>query len=299
MIVAIGTLLLQAISLGGRIQSGVVVRPDSVTVGDPFEVVVRVRAPKDAVIEFPQTPDSGAAVEALDPVQVTSFPDTSATERTARYRVTAWDVGELPIHFDDIIVREAIGIRRLRLSNIAVTVTSVLPADSVQRVPKPPRGIFSFGPPWWIWLLLALVLLALLALARWLWRRRRRRARPPVEPFDSAEREFARIAALGLVQAGEKGLHVVLMVEVLRTYLGQVVPGASVSLTSVELLGAVRGTSLVPFTRLAALLGEADVAKFAGRAIRADRAMQLGHEAEGIVAAVHARLVTPTEDRAA
>lgn len=299
MIAAAGFLLLQAISLGGRLQSGVVVRPESVTVGSPFEVVVRVRAPKDAVIEFPETPDSGGAVEAVDPVQVTSSPDTTFTERTAVYRATAWDVGSQPIHFQDVVVREPIGIRRLRLSDIAVTVTSVLPADSAERVPKPVRDIFAFGPPWWIWLLLALALAALLALARWLWLRHRRRARPPIEPFTDAEREFGRIAALGLVSAGEKGLHVALMAEVLRAYLARVVPGARTALTTSELVAVLRGRSAVPLTRLAALLNSCDAAKFAGRALDAERALQLGREAQAIVAAIHAQLTTaPTEQAA-
>ncbi len=50
-----------------QVQMGVSVQPDTVTVGEHFVVRVRVRAPKGAEIGFPVGPDSGAAVEAVDP----------------------------------------------------------------------------------------------------------------------------------------------------------------------------------------------------------------------------------------
>ncbi len=290
--------VVQAIAQNGRVQAGVQVTPDTVTVGDPFEVVVRVRAPRGATIEFPQTPDSGAAVEALDPVQVTPSADTTVTENSAMYRVAAWDVGQLRIPFADALVREGNATRRVALAGVTVFVRSVLPADSTLRVPKPPRDLFTFGPPWWMWVLAVLVAGALLWLGYWLWKRRRRRAPVAVDPWDEAERDFARVEALGLVAAGERSRHAVLMVEVLRDYLAAVMEDATPSLTTSELLGRLRG-SLLPAQRLAALLAEVDLVKFARRPLGADRALELGREARALAGAAHNAVAGPPLQRAA
>lgn len=287
MVAALGAaLLLQVVTLGGRIQSGVAVAPDTVTVGSPFTITVRVRAPREAEIEFPQTPDSGGAVEALDPVVVVPSPDTLAVEATATYRVAAWDVGAFTVTFPEIIVRERIGERRVRVANADVVVASVLPPDSALRVPKPARDVFRFGPPWWFWALIALAAAGILALLWWLWKRRR----TPVtvtDPYDAAQRAFERIDTLGLISAGERSRYVALMVEVLREYLAALVPAAATSLTTIELLGTLRGNAL-PTARLAALLAEVDLVKFAGRPVTASRAAELGREARLLVDAIRA-----------
>ena len=299
MILGVLLLALQAIQ-SPRIQSGAIVRPDTVTVGDPFEVIVRVRAPRGVSIEFPQTPDSagGAWVQAIDPVQVTPSADTSFTENTAVYRVAAWNIGTLPVAFQDVLVKDGTQTRRVRLSGISVFVRTVLPPDSAEWVPKPPRDVIVFGPPWWIWLLAALAVAMLLWLLYWLWKRRRRA--PPVaeDPFVRAQREFDRVEALGLVAAGERARHVVLMVEVLRDYLGRVVPAASTSLTTSELLGRLRGNGIVPTQRLAALLSEADLVKFARRSVTSDRALAFGKEARAIAGAAY-QTATQSVERAA
>ena len=288
MVAALATaLLLQAVTLGGRVQSGVTVTPDTVTVGDPFTVVVRVRAPLGASIEFPQTPDSGGAVEALDPVQVVPSTDTLAVDQSAVYRMAAWDVGPFAIRFADVLVRERIGVRRIPITDVSVVVASVLPADSALRVPKPARAVYAFGPPWWVWLLLALAVAAIIALLWWLWKRRRH---PVVaeDPFATAQRAFMRVDALGLVEAGERARYVALVVEILRDYLAAVVPPAQTSLTSVELLAALRDERAGSIQRLAALLAEADLVKFARRPVSAERALELGRDSRQIVERVHA-----------
>lgn len=76
-----------------KVQIGVTVRPDTVTVGEPFTVLVRVRAPLGSAIAFPDGPDSGAVVEAVDPRTVRSAADSGAVDVTAAYRLVAWDTG--------------------------------------------------------------------------------------------------------------------------------------------------------------------------------------------------------------
>jgi hypothetical protein len=295
---AFALLLLQQPAPDSRVQRGIEVLPDTVTVGDHFRVVVRIRAPRGALIEFPQTPDSGGAVDAVDPVQVAVGSDTGATDQTAVYRLAAWDVGRLEITFPDVIVRLGRSTQRVRLAGAGVFVASVLPADSALRVPKPVRDVITFGLPWWIWALLAVAIAVVALLLWWLWRRRRRKPAGAIDPYLVAERSFARVEALGLVAAGERAHHVALMVEVLRDYLDAAIADAPASLTTQELLAVLRGSRSVPVSRLSALLGDADLVKFARRPVTTDRATDMGREARLIAGAVHA-VLTRREERAA
>jgi len=287
----------QSAQPGVAVQMGFSIEPDTVTVGDPFRLTVRIRAPRGASIEFPAGPDSGAAVEALDPRQERQGPDTTALDVTATWRIAAWDTGNLPLRFGDIVVKLDARERRIPLSALTIHVKSVLPADTAQRIPKPQRALFEFGLPWWYWLLAALAVIGLIGLFWWWWRRRRRRKQDQVDdPFADAETEFERVERLGLVEAGERGRYVALMVEILRMYLSRSIPDAHPSRTTNELLISVRDNRLVPVNRLALVLADADLVKFARRATSAERARELGAEARGIVAAVHAAEIKAAEE---
>jgi hypothetical protein len=187
-----------------------------------------------------------------------------------------------------VIVRYNGAERHVPLSG-SVFVRTVLPADTAQRTPKPPRALFEFSIlPWWLWAFIAAAIIAI-GLVVWWWLRRRRK--PPVaavvDPFVYAESEFARIEALGLIEAGERGRHVTLMVEVLRDYLAARYAAASLSQTTTELQRAIRELSFVPPDRLIRLLTDADLIKFARRPVSSDRARELGGEAHAIVTREH------------
>src|SRR5262249_55788679 len=153
---------------------------------------------------------------------------------------------------------------------------------------------------WWLWALLAAAIIAVGLLIWWWIRRRRRRPKPVVvvDPFVRAESEFQRIEALGLIDAGERGRYVTLMVEVLRDYLAARHQQASLSLTSTELHRAVRELPTVPQDRLIRLLTDADLIKFARRPVSSERAREIGREARAIVAKEH-EAAQPQPDKAA
>jgi hypothetical protein len=272
-----------------RVQRAVVVQPETVTVGDPFRVVVRIRAPRGADIGFPDAPDTARAVEPVDPVQITTAPDTAATDQTAVYRLTAWDVGRLPITFGRVRVAFGQNVQEIALGAVSVFVASVLPADTSLHVPKPARDVLPIPAPWWLWLLIAAAVAAIIALIWWWWRRRRRlRLITPVDPYEEALAAFERVEALGLVAAGERGRYVALMVEVVREFLSRVDSRAELALTTAELLGSIGDISILPANRLAALLVEADLIKFARRPVTSAQATQLGKESRDIVDTIHA-----------
>ncbi len=77
----------------GRPVVGADVRPQSVAVGEPFTVRVRVRAAAGAVIRFPAVPDSAGSVEAVDPRAIEDGSTSTVFDQTATYRFIAWEPG--------------------------------------------------------------------------------------------------------------------------------------------------------------------------------------------------------------
>ena len=283
------------------VKAGVVVTPDTVRVGDPFRITVGVHAPPGATIQFPRTTDSTSTVQSLDPVAVRPVADSTGVEQFADYRVAAWDVAEQRIRLGPIVVKLGGASRTVQVAD-SVFVRSVLPVDTTLRVPKSARPLYETSMfPWWLWALIAAAIVAI-GLLIWWWLRRRRRPPTPVviDPFARAESEFARIDALGLLEAGERGRYVTLMIEVLRDYLAARYAEAALSLTSTELQRSVRALPHVPQDRLTRLLTEADLIKFARRAVSTERAREIGREARAIVGHEHvASQPAPTTQAAA
>jgi len=295
------TLAVAARAQSIAVKAGVTVSPDTVKIGDPFHIVVGIRAPKGAVIEFPRKMDTTGAIQSLDPVSVRTSADSSASEQYGDYRVAAWDVDTQVVKLEDVIVRLDGASRHIAVSGSKVYVMSVLPKDSAQRVPKPPRPLFETNLfPWWLWAAIAAAVIGLGLLLWWWWRRRRK---PGVDveqdAYERAVAEFARIDALGLVEAGERGRNVALSIEVLRDYLAARYSQAALSLTSTELSRSVRELPNVPGDRLTRLLTEADLIKFARRPVSGERAAEIGRDARAVVDAEHQASQPAPEQKAA
>ena len=285
------------------VRMGISVLPETVTVGTPFRILVRVRAPRGSTIDFPAATDSLGGVELLDPRTVRENPDSLGfTDRTATYRLAAWDVGVLPIALGDVRIRVNGAERRVPIDSVNITVETVLPADTAKRIPKPAKDIVSSPGSLWKWYLIAAVAALLLALLLWWWFRRRRgdgAGGTAVDPYAFAEKEFARIEALGLIESGERERFVALMVEVVRDFLARRVPAATESLTSTELARALRSDPTVPLARLEPLLAESDLVKFARAPVSPERARKIGEDARAIVREVDkSKKAQPLEEAA-
>jgi hypothetical protein len=160
-------------------------------------------------------------------------------------------------------------------------------------------------PLLWPWIAGGLLMLALLL---WMLRRRLRR-RPRIAPagkgaLADAQRDFARIEELALIEAGERGRYVALHIDVLREYLAARIPEAARSLTSTELLAVLRADAPVPLPRLVPVLAAADLIKYADRPVTDARARELASETRGIVesteaAVLHRAETAVTPERAA
>lgn len=276
-----------------QVQLGVRINPDTVTVGQRFIVLLKVRAPAGATVQFPLLTDSAAAsptgTQVIGEPLIQNEPDAGATVHTAVYRLTAWDTGPQPLLLGNIVVRANGQTGYVSMADHRVMVRSVLPADSARRVPKPPRETIPIEPfsevPWLIFF--ALVLLA--GLASWLWQIYRRRRDAPLDPFAAAERDFSRIDALSLVASGDGERHVAMMVDTMRIYLAARVPGIELSHTSSELIAAAGSIQSVA-SGLGGLLWRADLVKFAGHRMSREEALETGSSAREIVRAVETEL---------
>lgn len=292
------------------IRIGVSINPDTVTVGERFTVLVRVRAPAGSTIEFPVATDSAAKVDLAADAAIAQprlLPAAAGApremEQIAGYRMQAWDVDSQAIGLGPIIVRSGIAERTIPLASYTVFVRSVLPADTTLHVPKPARDVLAFAYPWWLkWLLLALGILLAALLAWLLWRAYKRWKSRPVHPAALAQREFFRIEKLGLPDKGEGALHVALMLDVLRNYLAARVDGVRASQTSSELLAAVRASSTLDgqwTAGLEELLHQGDLAKFAAWRVDAAKARELGADARAVFERVESGFVDQEKRKAA
>lgn len=289
------------------VQLGVRMTPDTVTVGQRFVAVIRVRAPLGSAIDFPEESDSASgasptATQMIGKPAVQSAQDSVFMTVTAAYRLAAWDVGPQTLGLPDIVVRLNGKTGYVSLADRTVFVRSVLPADSTLRIPKPPRPGIEVAPFNWLpWLIaLAALVAAGLIWRIWVWYRRRRSA--PLDPFSAAEREFDRIEAMHLVQSGEPERHVALMTDVMREYLAARVPAVDRSHTSSELLGAAPAIH-ASVRGLGDVLWQSDLVKFANARVAPDEAERLGTTSRGVVKSVEDMLdaeeVVATERAAA
>ena len=277
------------------VQMGFRVSPDTVLIGQPFSLFIKVVAPKGVRFEFPSGPDT-ATQNGVRPIElrgekiVTMLGDTAV----ALYHLVAWDIGTQPLRFPDVRVTFEGQERRPPLGGASVFVKSVLPADTSLRVPRPARPLIVLPVFNWLrWLALLAALIAI-ALAWWAWRRYRNRPKPPVDPYVRAQEEFARIEARRLLETGEPEEYFAAMVDVTREYLAARVPGVRRSDTTRELLRRMQPREGVE-AELPRLLDRADMVKFARADAAQQEAREAGAQLRAIVDNVEARVNPESE----
>jgi hypothetical protein len=299
----IGLLLMQAVApqsvqaMPGElpVQMGYRVSPDSVLIGEQFNLFIKVHAPTGVRFEFPPGPDTTTR-NGIRPIElrgeklVRMLGDTAV----ALYRLVAWDIGVQPLRFPDVRVTLGGQERRPPLGGASVFVKSVLPADTSLRVPKPARPlivlpVFNWLP--WLALLAAAIVAGLLW---WAWRRYRNRPKAPVDPYAHAQQEFARIERWRLLEDGRYSVYYAAFVDVTREYLAARVPGVRRSDTTSELLRTMQPGDGVE-AELPRLLENADLVKFARGDVSLEEASEAGLALRGIVDHVEARVNPESE----
>jgi hypothetical protein len=271
------------------------VHPDTVLIGQPFDLFIKVLAPKGVRFEFPLGPDT-TTQNGVRPIELRGEKIVSMLGDTAvaLYHVVAWDVGTEPLRFPDVRVTFGGQERRLPLGGAAVFVKSVLPADTSLRVPKPARPLIVLPVfNWALWLgLLAAIIAAVLLW--WAWRRYRNRPRPPVDPYARAQQQFARIEARRMLEDGRTAEYFAAMVDIVREYLAARVPGVRRSNTTSELLRTMKPEAGVEMD-LPRLLERADLVKFAQAKVSHEDAREAGLALRAIVDHVEVRVNPESE----
>jgi len=277
------------------VQMGFRVTPDTVLIGQPFSLFIKVLAPRGVRFEFPAGPDT-TTQNGVRPIElrgeklVSQLGDTAV----ALYRLVAWDVGTQPLRIPDVRATFEGQERRPSLGSASVFVKSVLPADTSLRIPKPARPLIVLPVINWLRWLALLAAIVALALAWWAWRRYRNRPKPPVDPYVRAQQEFAKVEGRRLLETGEPEEHLAAMVDVTREYLAARVPGVRRSDTTTELLKAMQPRQGVE-VELPHLLERADLVKFARGSVSQQEAREAGGQLRAIVDHVEARINPESE----
>lgn len=235
--------------------------PDTVTVGDPFRVVLRVSAPPGARVEFPPMLLRNDTVGGLAPAPEVAADSTGV--HTATYRAVAWVPGRLVAPALAVTVLLPGGIpQRYRIQPPLPFVRSVLPADTAGLRPRGPKDVWGTDRATTLpWLLLALAALVLLALLAW-WLRRR--GRPGALEAAVHPRQRALEALAELRPENTEAFYVQLSA-VLREFLAALPVQSGLDLATPELLDrlAASGVPAAQLGALCRLLGAADRVKFA------------------------------------
>lgn len=277
------------------VEMGYRVIPDTVLIGQPFNLFIKVLAPKGVRFEFPLGPDT-TTQNGVRPIELRGEKVVAMHGDTAiaLYHLVAWDVGTQPLRFPDVRVTFGGQERRPPLGGASVFVKSVLPADTSLRVPKPARPLIVLPVfNWLLWLALLAAAIAA-ALLWWAWRRYRNRPKPPIDPYVRAQQEFARIEALRLLEDVRSAEYFAAMVDVAREYLAARVQGVRRSDTSSELLRAMQPRDGVE-AELPQLLERADLVKFARATASLEEARRAGLALREIVDHVEARVNPESE----
>ena len=301
-LITLGLLLQQAVTTVPpadlnqlSVQMGYRVKPDTVIIAQPFDLFIKVLAPKGVRFEFPLGPDT-TSQNGVRPIELRGEKIVSMLGDTAvaLYHLVAWDVGTQSLRFPDVRVTYGNQQRLVPLADATVFVKSVLPADTSLRIPKPPRPLIIL--PVFNWLLWASLVAAAIALVLlwWAWRRWRNRPRPPIDPYVRAQQEFARIEARKHLDKNEAEDYVAAMIDVVREYLAARVPGVRRSNTTTELMTSMRPSDGVE-AQLPGILDQADMVKFARASLNRDEAARTGALAKEIVDHVEARVNPDSE----
>jgi len=263
----------------------------AVTVGDPFQLTLRLRYRPD---ERPALPPVSAWLRGFAPRPGEQRGPASVdgeVEVVQRYELRLYEPGgrQIPPLAVDFI--QSSGDTLVRTTDpIDIEVVSArTEEDESLRDIKPPVAVPG-GVPLWLAAVLALAAAALVGAAVYWFLRRRQKPEippPPPEPLDHAA-EFIRIADMGLVERGDFKTYYSLLSETLRRFLEQRLDVEAMEQTTTEICAALVEISLdAEIARdIEAFLGFADLVKFARLLPEIERARRAPEAGIAVIRAV-------------
>ncbi|MGQ0562383.1 MAG: hypothetical protein ACT443_10970, partial [Gemmatimonadota bacterium] len=227
---------------------------------------VRIELAYGKTAEFPDTLSATEDVENAGTVRMLRDTVSGGTVAAAAYPLTAWRPGTLELALVNVTINGPEGRQLMSVALPAITVASVLPADTTGIEAKPPKDVLGGSRLWWPWIVAGALALALGAALYWWYRRRKPKQPieqpiPAILPRDRALEELDRIAAMRLPEQNEFKRFYTLVSEVLRNYMQTVEPTWRTHLTTDEMAAKMRPEDEAK--PALALLRQADLVKFA------------------------------------
>lgn len=253
--------------------------PDSIAIGDRFDLLLEVDQDVMQAVEFPSfTPpaESGLEIVAVHPAD-TLVRDGRRMTLRKRYTMAAFEEGELHLGRAEALYLDKNVIDTLRSAESLRLTVGTFAIDSTSRTIydiKPQRTLpFRFGEigGYLVWGLLALAALvgAVLVAVRLLARRggvaQLFRPAPPVPPHVEAIRALEALHHRKLWQSGQHKAYYSGISDILRTYLAARYGFGAMEMTSDEIIAETGRLDLPLKSRsdLTAVLRQADLVKFA------------------------------------
>ena len=251
---------------------------DTITIGDPFVLRLRIHRGADDKAEiayekdFPQPFEirhtGGVETEQLENGRVRETQDIVL----AIYQVGAFRVPPVSVHFVDAEGDSG----KIASQPIDVLVRSVRPEGTTDiRDVKPPMVVVAQIPVWF-WLVVGGLILLLAGLVWYVYRRRRRpRSELPPPPVNWLE-ELDRVGQLGMIERENYRQYYSLLSAVLRRCLEEKTPVQALERTTFEIGRDLRAQAFDDQLVMAieGFLNEADRVKFAKFAPRDDMARE-------------------------
>ena len=254
--------------------------PDSIGIGDRFDLVIEVEKDLVQVVEFPTfEPPAGSGFEvvALPPVD-TLERDGRRLRLAKRYRLAAFEEGRFNLGRAQVLYADKNILDTLQVGDSLLLEVGTFRIDSTSHSIFDLKGQrtlpFRFaeirGYVAWGLAALALLAAAAWALRRWLAARGRRlgdlfRPAPPLPPHVAAIRALEALHHQKLWQNNRHKLYYSGLTDILRTYIAARWEIGAMEMTSDEIIAALRDTELPDKARrdLGAILRNADLVKFA------------------------------------
>ena len=248
--------------------------PNTVTIGDVFQIIVQFTLPGDreAVVPGEDADFGPAEVRSVDQT-VATLPD-GRRRYTVTYSLALWEVGETTLKTPAIAAKAPDGtVTELEHAEATVTVRSVL-AEGASEL-RDIRGPRAMPLRWYHYALAALPVLALIVAVVLLVRRLRSRRRgeepeeapaPPLPPAEEALAALDQLERHDLVGQGNIKEHYVRLSWILRNYIERRWQLPALEATTGMLGHTMAGSGRVAdeaIDQIIALLRRADLAKFA------------------------------------
>ncbi len=268
----------------------------TVQVAEPFTLELTVTAPEGTKVDFPSIGESLGEFDVTDQLMQPDVPSANdLNERTWTQRLTLESIvtGELEIPSLEILIRRGTEIQSLRTETIPLRITSILEDRTDPTKFRDIQTVVDIDVPdpvsrTWIWWTLggsggivAAALLVIAATKRKTW----------ITPSAWALRELDQLRQSEVMRNSDSERVIEALTTILRDYLELQFEIASPMQTTNEVLHAIETNNLMSAElarEFAALLENADLARFAGLQLSSAELNKTIEDAERLVGRGHA-----------